>query len=123
MEMQGFSRLLVMKKIFLLDDDPFVTTLYKVRLQHEGFQVGTSNDSRDALGKIEPFLPDLRVLDLHMPQVSGADIRRRGARLGAGSEKPAGRSGLNPGFPIVGTFDSGFFQTLEKQINPLHRLH
>jgi CheY-like chemotaxis protein len=65
-----------MKKIFLLDDDSFVTTLYKARLQHEGFQVDASNDSRAALSKIEEFLPDLLVLDLHMPQVSGVDILR-----------------------------------------------
>lgn len=65
-----------MKKIFLIDDDPFVTTLYKARLQHEGFLVDIQNDSRAAFGQIEQFLPDLLVLDLHMPVVSGVDLLR-----------------------------------------------
>jgi CheY-like chemotaxis protein len=65
-----------MKKIFLIDDDPFVTTLYKARLQSEGFQVRVSNDSREAFRELEQFLPDLLVLDLHMPVVSGVDLLR-----------------------------------------------
>jgi CheY-like chemotaxis protein len=65
-----------MKKIFLLDDDPSVTALYKTRLQSEGFMVEALNDSRDAIGNLEQFLPDLLVLDLHMPEVSGVDLLR-----------------------------------------------
>jgi len=65
-----------MKKIFLIDDDPFVTTLYKARLQHEGFHVEASNDARDAIRQLEQFLPDLLVLDLHMPEVNGVELLR-----------------------------------------------
>lgn len=65
-----------MKKIFLIDDDLFVTTLYKTRLQHEGFHVEVSNNSREAIRKLEQFLPDLLILDLHMPEVSGVDLLR-----------------------------------------------
>jgi CheY-like chemotaxis protein len=65
-----------MKKIFLLDDDPFVTNLYKARLQHEGFQVEALNHAREAVPALENFLPDLLVLDLHMPDVSGIDLLR-----------------------------------------------
>jgi len=65
-----------MKKIFLIDDDKFVTTLYKARLQHEGFQAEALNHARDAILKLEQFLPDLLVLDLHMPEVSGIELLR-----------------------------------------------
>ncbi len=60
-----------------MDDDPFVTTLYKARLQHEGFMVDALNDSREAISKLEQFMPDLLVLDLHMPVVSGVDLLRQ----------------------------------------------
>lgn len=63
-----------MKKIFLLDDDPFVTNLYKARLLHEGFQVEAMNHAREAVPALEKFLPDLLVLDLHMPEVSGIEL-------------------------------------------------
>lgn len=63
-----------MKRIFLLDDDEFVTTLYKARLQNEGFQVELSNCSREALVRIEEWQPDLLVLDLHMPEFTGVDV-------------------------------------------------
>lgn len=65
-----------MKKIFLLDDDPFVTNLYKARLQHEGFQVEALNHAREAVPALENLLPDLLVLDLHMPEVSGVELLR-----------------------------------------------
>lgn len=65
-----------MKKIFLLDDDEFVTSLYKTRLQNEGFQVEAANHARDALVRIEEWLPDLLILDLHMPEISGVDVLR-----------------------------------------------
>jgi len=65
------------QKIFLIDDDPFVTTLYKARLQHEGFQVDALNNGREAIGKLEQFLPDLLVLDLHMPEVSGIELLQK----------------------------------------------
>lgn len=63
-----------MKKVFLVDDDAFVTTLYKTRLQHEGFQVEALNHARDAMPALEKFMPDLLVLDLHMPDVSGIEL-------------------------------------------------
>lgn len=71
---KGYPDILSMKKIFLIDDDAFVTTLYKARLQHEGFQVEALNRSRDAMPKLEQVLPDLLVLDLHMPEVSGIEL-------------------------------------------------
>lgn len=65
-----------MRKIFLIDDDAFVTTLYKTRLQHEGFAVETLNHARDAMPELEQFLPDLLVLDLHMPEINGIELLR-----------------------------------------------
>ena len=63
-----------MKSILLIDDDRFVTSLYQGRLQSEGFSVDTANSGKEALDKLSQNCPDVIVLDLNMPGITGAAL-------------------------------------------------
>ncbi len=66
-----------MKRIVIVDDDVAVTHYLMVALvQTERFEVHVINDSRQVLETIERSPPDIMLLDMDMPDVSGMDILR-----------------------------------------------
>jgi CheY-like chemotaxis protein len=65
-----------MKSILLIDDDKFVTTLYAAKLQSEGFAVDVAHSGDEAIEKIEKAPPDVIILDLNMPGISGVELLR-----------------------------------------------
>lgn len=62
------------KKILLVEDDENLANVYEVRLQAEGFQTKRVANGEDALAAATSFRPDLIVLDVMMPKVSGFDV-------------------------------------------------
>ena len=60
-------------RILIVDDDIDLASLYKMRLTTEGYDVTHSANSETALQTAREFLPDLIILDLMMPRVSGFD--------------------------------------------------
>ena len=62
------------KKILFIEDDPVVLTLYRNRLQREGFEVLFAEDGEVALNILSRVRPDLVVLDLMLPKVNGVDV-------------------------------------------------
>ncbi len=62
------------KKILFVEDDPVVLTLYRNRLQREGFEVLFAEDGEVALNILSGVRPDLVVLDLMLPKVNGVDV-------------------------------------------------
>ncbi len=64
-------------KLLLIDDEEkFVSTLAE-RLELRGFKVKVANDGEDGLKIVESDLPDLIVLDLKMPGLSGIEVLKR----------------------------------------------
>lgn len=62
------------KKILLVEDDDGLAKVYKMRLETEGFTVRRVPNGEDALAAAIEFKPDLIVLDVMMPKVSGFDV-------------------------------------------------
>ena len=61
-------------KVLLVEDDPFLSNLLKVRLQKENVDVVLARDGDEALKKIEEDKPGLVLLDLILPKKSGFEI-------------------------------------------------
>lgn len=62
------------KKILLVEDDIALATVYRTRLELEGFEVKEVHDGEKALSAALDYQPDLIVLDVMMPRVSGFDV-------------------------------------------------
>lgn len=62
------------KRILLVEDDDALASVYLTRLQAEGFEVRRVSNGEDALASAMSFKPDLVVLDVMMPKVSGFDV-------------------------------------------------
>jgi len=65
------------KLILIVDDEEDMVKVLELLVKREGFQVDTAMDGQEALQKIEQRLPDLILLDLKMPRVSGLEIIRQ----------------------------------------------
>lgn len=62
------------KKILLVEDDTTLASVYRSRLELEGFEVNEVNDGENALAVTTEFKPDLILLDAMMPKISGFDV-------------------------------------------------
>jgi phosphate regulon transcriptional regulator PhoB len=67
---------MIPKKILVVDDEKDIVELVAYNLEREGFTVIKASDGRRALEAIRQDKPDLIVLDLMMPEVSGTEVCR-----------------------------------------------
>ncbi len=63
-----------MKKILLVEDDDALASVYTTRLDAEGFSIKRVPNGEEALAATLEFRPDLILLDVMMPKVSGFDV-------------------------------------------------
>lgn len=62
------------KKILLVEDDDALANVYVSRLSAEGFEVRRAPDGEQALSAAIEFRPDIILLDVMMPKVSGFEV-------------------------------------------------
>lgn len=63
-----------MKKILLVEDDIALRDIYSARFMAEGYNVVSASDGEEALATAVRERPDLIVLDVMMPKISGFDV-------------------------------------------------
>lgn len=63
-----------MKKILLIEDDPFLVDIYTTKLKEFGFLVDSVQDGEEAMVKIKEQIPDLVLLDIVLPTINGWEI-------------------------------------------------
>lgn len=63
-----------MKKILVFDDDNGILEVIKIILEEKGYQVKTLSSFDNAFTEIGDYQPDLILIDLFMPKVSGEQI-------------------------------------------------
>jgi CheY-like chemotaxis protein len=62
------------KRVLLVEDDRFLRRACEKSLQQQGFTVSTAPDGEEALRAIRADPPDIILLDLLMPKVSGFEV-------------------------------------------------
>ncbi|RMD58507.1 response regulator [Candidatus Parcubacteria bacterium] len=62
------------KKVLLAEDDKFLSTLLRAKLLKEGFDVQQAFDGEEAYRYLRDYKPDVMILDIIMPNVSGFEF-------------------------------------------------
>jgi CheY-like chemotaxis protein len=65
------------RHILIVDDYPDALDIWALYLGSMGYRVSTAGDGAQALLKAEALLPDLIVLDLELPRLSGFEVAAR----------------------------------------------
>ncbi|MBN1995880.1 MAG: response regulator [Anaerolineae bacterium] len=67
----------MLTKVLIIDDDAVLTSILKDTLTRETFEVFVANSGSEGIRAIEQLMPDVVVLDLMMPGLSGWEVCRR----------------------------------------------
>ena len=68
------TRLSVAKRILVVEDNDLNRKLFCDLLRANGFEVEPVSDGREAIAKTRQFMPDLVIMDIQLPEVSGMDL-------------------------------------------------
>jgi CheY-like chemotaxis protein len=63
-----------MKKILIIEDDQILGNIYRNKLAVEHYQVEVANNGESGLALMRSFKPNMILLDLVLPQMSGIDV-------------------------------------------------
>lgn len=66
-----------MSRILIVEDEKKIARFLELELIHEGYEVDTAHDGRTGLEKALSWQPDLMILDLMLPELSGIEVCRR----------------------------------------------
>jgi DNA-binding response OmpR family regulator len=106
------------KKVLIIDDEDLVRETVILALGHAGFEAEGLADSTRAFDYIKKAKPDMVLLDLYMPEVSGFDLCRR---LKADSQTKAIPivmfTGSNETVDVISGISAGAFEYITKPID------
>ncbi|HEV3124421.1 MAG TPA: response regulator transcription factor [Candidatus Dormibacteraeota bacterium] len=73
------------RKVLVIDDEAMIRRTVRLACEKEGYAVQEAENGTDALARLDSFRPDIVLLDLMLPDISGfdvcRDIRRAGSRV------------------------------------------
>jgi DNA-binding response OmpR family regulator len=62
-----------MTKIAIVEDDPVISQMYRMKFEAEGFDVQLADNGKRGVLMAESFRPDIILLDLQMPEMTGEE--------------------------------------------------
>ena len=66
-----------MKTILIADDEPNIVISLEFLLEQDGYRVAVARDGNEALEALSKQVPDLVLLDVMLPHLSGFDVCQR----------------------------------------------
>jgi DNA-binding response OmpR family regulator len=62
-----------MTKIAIIEDDPVISQMYRMKFEADEFEVQLADNGKRGVALVEEFEPDMILLDLQMPVMGGAE--------------------------------------------------
>lgn len=62
-----------MTKIAIIEDDPVISQMYRMKFEADGFDVQLADNGKRGVALVESFTPDIILMDLQMPHMGGAE--------------------------------------------------
>jgi DNA-binding response OmpR family regulator len=66
-----------MTKIAIIEDDPTINQMYRMKFEATGFDVQLASDGERGVALVEAFRPDLILLDMQMPVMTGHEALKK----------------------------------------------
>lgn len=63
-----------MSKIAIVEDDQAISQMYRLKFETEGYTVQTADNGKVGLDMVKEFKPDIILLDLMMPVMTGEQM-------------------------------------------------
>lgn len=67
---------LIMAKVLIVEDDQFLSKMYKRKFELAGYEVELALDGEDGLSKMRTTKPNIVLMDIMMPKLNGLDAIR-----------------------------------------------
>ncbi|QJQ94250.1 MULTISPECIES: response regulator transcription factor [Halomonadaceae] len=77
-----------MARVLVVDDEPNIVLSLEFLMQQAGFEVVTADDGESALQSVADAMPDLLLLDISLPGISGFEVLERLRAQSAYAELP-----------------------------------
>jgi DNA-binding response OmpR family regulator len=62
------------KKVLIIEDDNMISSMYRTKLEQDGYEVVIANNGAEGLDKVRESMPDIILLDVIMPQLDGFTV-------------------------------------------------
>ncbi len=77
-----------MTKIAIVEDDPVISQMYRMKFEADGFDVKLADNGKRGVALIEDFRPDMILLDLQMPEMTGDEVLEKIRKEAWGKDIP-----------------------------------
>lgn len=65
--------MITMPKIAIIEDDPVINQMYRMKFENDGFEVEVATNGRTGVALVEKMRPDVVLLDMQMPEMNGTE--------------------------------------------------
>ncbi len=108
-------------EILIVEDNPISRRTYQAALEHAGYRVRLAASGSEAFKALEAGIPDLLLLDLHLPDMSGMEVNRHVRNMPNGEALPILLiSGFLSLLEERAALEAGFSAVLFKPCSPHH---
>ena len=105
--------------VLIVDDYPDALDIWTIYLKAIGYRVSTAADGVNAIAQAEQLLPDLIVLDLELPGISGFEVARRLRKNPLTHDIPLiAATGYSHQRQLLMAREAGFDEVIVKPIDP-----
>lgn len=77
-----------MVKIVIIEDDPVINQMYRMKFEASGFDVSTASDGQSGVDLVAKIKPDIILLDIQMPHMHGDEALAKIRATDAGKTIP-----------------------------------
>lgn len=77
-----------MTKIAIIEDDPLINQMYRMKFESDGFDVQVADNGKSGVDLVKSFKPDLILLDLQMPEMTGDEALKYIRASDEGAQTP-----------------------------------
>lgn len=66
-----------MTKIAIIEDDSVINQMYRMKFEADGFEVQVADNGKSGVEMVQSFGPDIILLDLQMPEMTGDEALKK----------------------------------------------